>query len=86
MQETAQQFQASEEAKVVASKEAEESKHEMEVQMEQAVGTHEEAEVAAEVAEKEEQIVQNKERHVEIDAAESTEQRSTPCAEAVLRS
>ena len=81
MQETAQQFQAAEEARVVASKEVEESKHEMEVQMEQAVETQQEAEVAAEVAEKEEQIVQNKERRVEIAAAENIEERSTPCEE-----
>ena len=60
MQETAQQFQAAEEARVVASKEAEESKHEMEVQMEQVVETQEEAEVAAEVAEKEEQLLRTK--------------------------
>ena len=52
MQNTVRQFQAAEETRVAASKDVEESKHDMEVQMERAMETQKEAETAEKVAEK----------------------------------
>ena len=67
MQNTVQQFQAAEETRVVAPKEVEESP------WQEAVSTQKEAE---KVAEKEKQIVQNKERRVETAAADCRVQGS----------
>ena len=76
MQNTVRQFQAAEETRVAASKDVEESKHDMEVQMERAMETQKEAETAEKVAEKKKQIVQNKERRVETAAADCRVQGS----------
>ena len=55
------QFQIAGAVRANAAKEAEERKHEMEVQIENVVKTQKEAQATAEVADREEQIAHNKE-------------------------